>query len=84
MTALSGSQFKPPSLPEVTDFALKNLVLWARIFTCAWHDAQSELPVLAGSHKTPAVTGRKGNANKARAGSRNGPSGGSMRQNPCT
>jgi len=33
MTALSGSQFKPPSLPEVTDFALKNLVLWARIFT---------------------------------------------------
>ena len=33
--------------------------------------------------KMPAVTGRKGDVNKARAVSRNGVSGGSMRQNPC-
>ena len=53
-------------------------------FMCAWHDALTELPAVAGSHKMPAVTGRKGHANKARAASRNGASGGSMRQNPCT
>jgi len=53
-------------------------------FMCAWHGAQSELLAVAGSYKTSAVTGRKGNANKARAVSRNGASGGSMRQNPCT
>jgi hypothetical protein len=35
--------------------------------TCAWHGALAELLAIAGSHKTPAVTGRKGNANKARA-----------------
>jgi len=34
--------------------------------------------------KTPTVTGRKGNANKARAVPGNGASEGSMRQNPCT
>jgi len=34
---------------------------------CAWHGALAELLAQAGSHKTPAVTGRKGNANKARA-----------------
>ena len=38
----------------------------------------------ARSHKMPGVTGRKGNANKARAVSRNGASEGSMRQNLCT
>ncbi|MCP5007054.1 MAG: hypothetical protein GY941_24385, partial [Planctomycetes bacterium] len=53
-------------------------------FTCAWHDALTELLAVAGSHKTPAVTGRKGHANKARAVSRNGTSEGSMRQNLCT
>ncbi|MCD4764580.1 MAG: hypothetical protein K8R28_11240 [Desulfobacterales bacterium] len=52
--------------------------------TCAWHGVLTELPVATGSHKMSAVTGRKGNANKARAVSRNGASGGSMRQNPCT
>jgi len=51
---------------------------------CAWHGALTELLVQAGSHKTPAVTGRKGHGNKARAVSRNGASEGSMRQNPCT
>ena len=61
-----------------------NRVLSARFRTCAWHDALTELPVLTGSHKTPTVTGRKGNANKARAVSRNGASEGSMRQNLCT
>jgi hypothetical protein len=39
---------------------------------------------VAGSNKTSAVTGRKDNADKARAVSRNGLSEGSMRQNPCT
>jgi len=39
-------------------------------FMCAWHGAQSELLAVAGSYKTSAVTGRKGNANKARAVSR--------------
>ena len=51
---------------------------------CAWHGALTELLAQAGSHKMPAVTGRKGHANKARAVSRNGTSEGSMRQNPCT
>jgi hypothetical protein len=50
---------------------------------CAWHGALAELLAIAGSHKTPAVTGRKGNADKARAVSRNGASEGSMRQNLC-
>jgi hypothetical protein len=50
---------------------------------CAWHDALADLLVEAGS-KTPAVTGRKGNADKARAFPEDGMSGGSMRQNPCT
>ncbi|MBW2312505.1 MAG: hypothetical protein JRF35_15795, partial [Deltaproteobacteria bacterium] len=39
-------------------------------FTCAWHDALAGLPAYqkgAGS-KTPTVTGRKGNTDKARAG----------------
>jgi len=53
-------------------------------FTCAWHDADADLLAERLEVKSPAVTGRKGNANKARAGFRNGPSGGSMRQNPCT
>ena len=38
---------------------------------CAWYDVQAELLAEkkkgAGRYKTPAVTGRKGNANKARA-----------------
>jgi hypothetical protein len=51
---------------------------------CAWHGALAELLAIAGSHKTPAVTGRKGNADKARAVSRNGASEGSMRQDLCT
>jgi hypothetical protein len=54
------------------------------VFMCAWHGALAELLAEAGSHKTPAVTGRKGNANKARAAARNGASEGSMRQNLCT
>jgi hypothetical protein len=54
------------------------------VLTCAWHGAYAVLLVERLEEKSPAVTGRKGNANKARAGSRNGPSGGSMRQNPCT
>jgi len=41
-------------------------LLAAGCFMCAWHDAQADLLVEAGS-KTPAVTGRKGYANKARA-----------------
>ena len=52
--------------------------------SCAWHGVLTELPAQAGSHKIPAVTGRKGHADKARAVSRNGASEGSMRQNPCT
>jgi len=57
---------------------------------CAWHDADAELLTIGSevnppdAGETPAVTGRKGNANKARAVSRNGASEGSMRQNPCT
>ena len=48
--------------------------------TCAWHEADAV--VLAGrlEVKSPAVAGRKGNANKARAGSRNGPSGACLLQ----
>ena len=65
-------------------------MLCVGMHTCAWHDAVAELlanevgskPAETG--ETPAVTGRKGNANKARAVSRNGASGGSMRQNLCT
>jgi hypothetical protein len=53
------------------------------VHPCAWHGALAELLAIAGSHKTPAVTGRKGNADKARAVSRNGASEGSMRQNLC-
>jgi hypothetical protein len=37
---------------------------------CAWHDALAELLAYeeeAGSNKTLTVTGRKGNANRARA-----------------
>jgi hypothetical protein len=49
---------------------------------CAWHGALTELLAQDGSHKTPAVTGRKGHANKARAVSRNGASEGSMRAEP--
>ncbi|MFV9645828.1 MAG: hypothetical protein ACNYWU_08410, partial [Desulfobacterales bacterium] len=33
------------------------------VMTCAWHGALTELPVVTGSHKMSAVTGRKGNAN---------------------
>jgi hypothetical protein len=51
---------------------------------CAWHDADAGLLVERLEVKPPAVTGRKGNTNKARAVPRNGLSGGSMRQNPCT
>ena len=54
------------------------------VFACAWHGAFTELPALAGRHKPPAVTERKGHANKARAVFSNGASEGSMRQNPCT
>ena len=32
---------------------------------CAWHGALTELLAQAGSHKTPAVTGRKGHALRA-------------------
>jgi hypothetical protein len=53
-------------------------------FLCAPGMTQTLIFWLDAGSKTPAVTGRKGNANKARAGTRNGPSGGSMRQNPCT
>jgi hypothetical protein len=52
--------------------------------TCAWHDALTDLLVETPEEKTPAVTGRKDNADKARAVPRNGASEGSMRQNPCT
>jgi hypothetical protein len=41
---------------------------------CAWHGALTELLAQAGSHKTPAVTGRMGHANKASVVSRNGAS----------
>ena len=63
--------FKPPAMPEVYDVCL------------AWRTGRASGGD-AGSHKTPTVTGRKGNADKARAVSRNGASGGSMRQNLCT
>jgi hypothetical protein len=54
------------------------------VMTCAWHDADADFLAERLEVKLPAVTGRKGNANKARAVSRDGASGGSMRQNPCT
>ena len=60
------------------------------IFTCAWHDADAVLLAERLEVKSPAVTGRKGNANKAMAGSKMGRlelaccKRGSMRQNPCT
>ena len=34
-------------------------------FSCAWHGAFTELLASAGSHKTSAVTGRKGHALRA-------------------
>jgi hypothetical protein len=49
---------------------------WGKLFeksfpqTCAWHGALAELlgkEKKTGSHKTSTVTGRKDNANKARA-----------------
>ena len=36
-------------------------------FMCAWHDADAVLLAERPEVKLPAVTGRKGNANKARA-----------------
>jgi len=43
------------------------------LLTCAWQDADAVLLTERLEVKSPAVTGRKGNANKARAGSRNEP-----------
>jgi hypothetical protein len=51
---------------------------------CPGHDADAVLLAERLEVKSPAVTGRKGKADKSRADSSNGPSGGSMRQNPCT
>ena len=54
--------------------------------TCAWHGALPDCWRYTRKKITyiPAVTGRKGNVNKARARSSNGRSEGSVRQNPCT
>ncbi|MGM0383284.1 MAG: hypothetical protein ACQEQO_07335 [Thermodesulfobacteriota bacterium] len=65
-------------------FLLRCPALWEGSFTCAWHEADADLLAERLEVKSSAVTGRKGNADKARADSRHGPSGGSMRQNPCT
>ena len=54
------------------------------IFMCAWHDAQAAVSDESRETEWSAVTGRKDDANKARASSEMGVSGGSMRQNPCT
>jgi hypothetical protein len=58
--------------PKLASFlaVLDTSQLAARKFMCAWHDALAELLAYeeeAGSNKTLTVTGRKGNANRARA-----------------